>query len=93
MNNNPRTQLIKLLNTYLSRPDLYMRPVMRNMAYKLTTGQLISLKQFQSIIKWVERDIYMKREELLEYFSPVIKELQPQPSSTPTLQSILMGET
>ena len=89
---DPRTQLINLINSYLYSKTIYMKPVMVNIKQKLEKDELISLKQYESIVKWIERDIKLSREQLLNHFSPVISELQPyeDPSS---LEPFMTGES
>lgn len=71
MYSDPRTQLINLINSYLYSKTIHMKPVMMN-KNKLEKNELISLKQYESIVKWIERDIRMNREQLLKHFSPII---------------------
>ena len=69
-----------------------MKPVMMNIKKRLENDQYITLKQFNSIIKWIERDVRMKRDDLLSHFSPVILELQPPPPEPNTLEKFMIGE-
>ena len=90
MYSDPRTQLINLINSYLYSKTIYMKPVMMNIKNKLEKDELISLKQYESIVKWIERDIRMNREQLLKHFSPIISELQPYDES-PSLEPFMTG--
>lgn len=92
MYSDPRTQLINLINKYLYSKTIYMKPVMMNIRNKLEKDELISLKQYESIVKWIERDIRMNREQLLKHFSPIISELQPN-NEPPTLEPFMTGES
>ena len=89
---DPRTQLINLINSYLYSKTIYMKPVMVNIKQKLEKDELISLKQYESIVKWIERDIKLSREQLLNHFSPVISELQPY-EDPPSLEPFMTGES
>ncbi len=89
---DPRTQLIDLINSYLYSKTIHMKSVMVNIKNKLEKGELISLKQYESIVKWIERDIKLNREQLLNHFSPVISELQPY-EEPPSLEPFMTGES
>ena len=68
-----------------------MKPVMMNIKNKLEKDDLISLKQYESIVSWVERDIRLNREQLLTNFSPIISELQPYDEPL-SLEPFMTGE-
>lgn len=92
MEQEPRIKLHQLLNNYLSKKRIRMKPIMINMIRRLETNQSITLRQFQSIIPWVEKDIRMNRYDLLNYFSPVIHELQSPQQTRNTLEKFMNGD-
>ena len=47
--------LIRYLNQYLLKKDLRMKNVVRNIVYRIERNQNISIKQYNSIIKFIER--------------------------------------
>jgi len=71
-----RDQLIFYLNKYLSKPNLKMKPVMITIQEMLNKKVSITPRQFGSVIKFIEREpqfINTNREEIISYFSPIIK--------------------
>ena len=57
MNNSEKNNLlIHYLNIYLSKQGLLMKPVLRSIKQTLTRSERISTKQFQSVIKFIERE-------------------------------------
>ena len=73
-----RDILINLLQLYLSKSHLKMKPVMNSMLNSLQSNKDISYKQFQSIINFIEREHVLKpykRNQIIELFSPIIKDI------------------
>ena len=68
--------LIRYLNIYLLKKDLKMKPILRNIVYRIERNQNISIKQYNSIIKFIEREKEFKnlnREKIYRFFEPIIK--------------------
>jgi hypothetical protein len=78
---NPHTQeqrkiLTRYLNQYLSKRNLQMKPVMRNIVKKIETNRNISKRQYNSIIKFIEREKEFKsfdRDQIYQFFEPIIE--------------------
>lgn len=71
-------QLIHYLDIYIRKPNLQMKPIIFQIKKRLTKGELISHKQFLSIIKFIEREprfVRSDRDTITSFFSPLIKEL------------------
>jgi hypothetical protein len=69
------TQLIKYLNKYLKK-DFHMNPIFKSIKFKLKNKEEITDKQFESIIKFIERELPFRgqcRNRIYDYFSPVIR--------------------
>ena len=68
--------LIRYLKQYLSKKDLKMKPVLRNMIQRIESNQSISMKQYDSIIKFIEREEEFKgqgRDQIFRFFEPLIE--------------------
>ena len=75
-----KEQLLKYLQYYLSKRDLRMKIVLIRIVDQLKENKPISVKQFNSIIKFLEREpkfISMDRDGIRNYFDHLI---------TPTLK-------
>jgi hypothetical protein len=71
-----KTVLINFLNTYLRKPYLNMKPVLRSMKERLKNDIPITERQFQSIIKFLEREpnfVGFGRSGIRKFFDPIIK--------------------
>ena len=72
-----RNLLIEYLNIYLSKRKLKMKPVMKEIKRRVEEGILITPKQFNSIIKFLEREPKLlglqSRSNIYQFFSPFIK--------------------
>ena len=67
--------LIRYLNGYLSRYKLNMRWVMNNILIRLKRNETITLNQFNSIIKFIEREkefVSLNRGQIVKYFDELI---------------------
>ena len=67
--------LIRYLNSYLSRYKLNMRWVMNNILIRLKRNETITLNQFNSIIKFIEREkefVSLNRGQIVKYFDELI---------------------
>ena len=73
---NPKKErLLTLLHYYLSKPNLQMKVVIRSMINRLVDHNCITEKQFNSIIKFLERErgfSNMSRTQIKKYFQPLI---------------------
>ena len=68
--------LIRYLNQYLLKKDLRMKNVLRNIVYRIERNQNISIKQYNSIIKFIEREKRFKglnRNQIYRFFEPLIQ--------------------
>ena len=68
--------LIRYLNIYLLKKDLKMKPILRNIVYRIERNQNISIKQYNSIIKFIEREREFSksnRNEIFQFFEPLIE--------------------
>ena len=78
-NQELRDVLIHYLQLYLSKDKLRMKPVVISILNSLTSKKNISYKQFQSIIKFIEREPTFKsykRYQIIELFSPIVNDLK-----------------
>ena len=67
--------LLKYLNYYLSKKGLRMKIVMKSIKVQIENNQPITISQFNSIIKFIEREtefINSNRAEILSFFEPII---------------------
>ena len=70
-----KTHLKHYLHLYLSKPNLKMKNVMKGILYRLDRDKKISIKQFNSIISYLERErefCNSKRETIINYYSNLI---------------------
>ena len=70
-----RELLIYYLNDYLSKKDIKMKGLLSNVKKKLEIDKPISIRQFLSFIRFIERERPFKansREEIVKYFSPLL---------------------
>ena len=76
MTQHPKKILIRYLNNYLSKRDLKMKNVLRNIKDRIVKGQPITIRQYQSIIKFIEREDEFKgcnRQQIYQFFEPIIQ--------------------
>ena len=77
-------KLIKYLNKYLKK-DFKMNPIFKNLKRTLSDEEEITEKQFDAIIKFVEREKEWRGEprgKIYKYFSPVISKSQDKLQTT-----------
>lgn len=82
-----RNQLLRYINLYLSKPQLRMTKVMKPIRDRLISNSMISPKQFDSLIKWIEREEqfqWMNRSSIRKYFDLLIEEPNSKPQKEPT---------
>lgn len=68
--------LIRYLNQYLLKKDLRMKNVLRNIVYRIEKNQNISIKQYNTIIKFIEREDEFRgcnRQQIYQFFEPIIQ--------------------
>ena len=73
--NNKKLELIKYLQLYLSKNNLRMKMVLKGMYKRLNSGKRITQKQFNSIIKFLEREPQFaskNRSQIGHYFNSLI---------------------
>ena len=73
--NYKKIEIIKYLQLYLSKQKFYMYPVFLGIIKQLKNDRFISENQFQSIIKFLEREPKFKRydkDEIRDYFQILI---------------------
>lgn len=71
-----RSLLLRYLNTYLLKRDLKMKNVLFNIKKRIENDQQISVKQYNSIIKFIEREREFSksnRNEIFQFFEPLIE--------------------
>jgi hypothetical protein len=76
MTQHPKKILIRYLNNYLSKKDLKMKNVLRNIKDRIVKNQPITIRQYQSIIKFIEREDEFKgcnRQQIYQFFEPIIQ--------------------
>lgn len=70
-----RRLLVGLINIYLSKPNLKMKDLMRSLVLTLNKNKKITLRQFNAVYKFIERERPFKamtKTEILNYFSHLI---------------------
>lgn len=70
-----RNKLIFYLSYYVKKPNLRMKMVIKSILKKLKNDKPISLKQFLSVIKFLERENefrHLNQQQLIELFTPII---------------------
>jgi len=68
--------LIRYLNIYLLKKDLKMKNVLRNIVNRIEKNHNISIKQYNSIVKFIERERPFKdlnRDQIYRFFEPLIQ--------------------
>jgi hypothetical protein len=76
MTQHPKKILIRYLNNYLSKKDLKMKNVLRNIKERIVKDQPITIRQYQSIIKFIEREDEFRgcnRQQIYQFFEPIIQ--------------------
>ena len=76
-NNNQKTLLLRYLNQYLSKKNLRMRYVIKSIKDRIEKDQPITSKQFNSVIKFLEREKEFKtknRNQIHQFFEPLIEQ-------------------
>lgn len=70
-----RTLLLRYLNQYLSKRGLLMVNIIRSIRDRVLRDQPMTPKQFNSIIKFIERErefLHLNRDQITTYFEPFI---------------------
>ncbi len=76
-NNYQKTLLLRYLNIYLSKKNLRMRYVIKSIKDRIEKDQPITSKQFNSVIKFLEREKEFKtknRNQIHQFFEPLIEQ-------------------
>ena len=76
-NNYQKTLLLRYLNIYLSKKNLRMRYVVKSIKDRIEKDQPITSKQFNSVIKFLEREKEFKtknRNQIHQFFEPLIEQ-------------------
>ena len=74
-----RGLLIRYLNQYLLKKDLRMKNVLINIKQRIETNRPITIRQFNSLIKFIEREkefINSDRSEIQQFFEPLIEPIK-----------------
>lgn len=74
--NYKRGLLIRYLNQYLLKKDLRMKNVLINIKQRVETNRPITIRQFSSLIKFIEREkefVNLDRDEIQQFFEPLIE--------------------
>ena len=77
--NYKRGLLIRYLNQYLLKKDLRMKNVLINIKQRIETNRPITIRQFNSVIKFIEREkefINSDRNEIQQFFEPLIEPIK-----------------
>ena len=77
--NYKRGLLIRYLNQYLLKKDLRMKNVLINIKQRIETNRPITIRQFNSLIKFIEREkefINSDRDEIQQFFEPLIEPIK-----------------
>ena len=77
--NYKRRLLIRYLNQYLLKKDLRMKNVLINIKQRIETNRPITIRQFNSLIKFIEREkefINSDRDEIRQFFEPLIEPIK-----------------
>ena len=77
--NYKRGLLIRYLNQYLLKKDLRMKNVLINIKQRIETNRPITIRQFDSVIKFIEREkefINSDRDEIQQFFEPLIEPIK-----------------
>ena len=72
-----RELLLRYLQYYLSKKDLKMKNVLKNIQYRIQNNKRISIRQYNSIIKFIEREKEFKnsdRDQIYRFFEPLIEQ-------------------
>ena len=72
----PKTLLLRYLNQYLSKRNLRMKFVIRNIKNRIENDQPITLKQLNSVIKFIAREAEFRssnRDQIIAFFEPIIE--------------------
>lgn len=67
--------LLRFIRSYLSKRDIRMKDLLKNLENSLVTKGKITRKQLESILKFIERERPFKnkhRDEIIEYFGHLI---------------------
>ncbi|MDC0970366.1 hypothetical protein OAS37_07845 [Alphaproteobacteria bacterium] len=78
-----KSQLLKYLQFYLSK-KLRMEMIIRNIIDRLKKNKRLTLNQWNSIIKFIEREDYfvsMNRNQIFNYFDCLIERKQNEPNT------------
>jgi hypothetical protein len=69
--------LVSYINRYISKQGVIIKPIFETMKSRLLKHQSISVKQFTSIIKFIEREPQFRNwsaDLIYSYFSPLFKQ-------------------
>jgi len=78
-----KSQLLKYLQFYLSK-KLRMEMIIRNIIDRLKKNKRLTLNQWNSIIKFIEREDYfvsMNRNQIFNYFDCLIERKKYEPNT------------
>lgn len=67
--------LITYLNKYLTKRNLLMKDVIKGIIERIEANQSITTRQFNSIIKFIEREsefVTLNRSEIFNFFKPLM---------------------
>lgn len=85
-------ELIFYIDLYLKKRGLRMKPVLRTIKKALRKNVPITPKQFYSIIKFIEREVKFinnDRNQIIEYFKPIMINNSPPEAPLHNLDTIL----
>ena len=92
MNNEPRERLIKLLNSYLSKPHVLMKRPMRFYLNRLETGQNLKTSHIRSLLPFLRWNLSpMTDKQIMEYFFELTRPTRTPPQPSNTLEHFFEG--
>ena len=88
MINYPKNIRNKIVSSIQLSKKLRMEMIIRNIINRLKQNRKLTINQWNSIIKFIEREDYfisMSREQILDYFSCLIERRNYEPNTPNTL--------
>ena len=72
-----RIRICNLLNIYINKTHIKMKPIMKSIQQRLSNSKQISLRQFEVIIPYLQNDTKQNNQklppqQLIDYFSSII---------------------
>ena len=87
--NNPRQQLINLINKYLNKPHIKMKGPLRYYLRRLNNGDNLKITHLKTIIPYLKWDLKMTEKQILHYFSDLTRTPKPSQPQFNNLEQFL----